>query len=61
MYKTHVPHVEGEKQKTSVHLLQLFKWSSRNDLWGTKLLMNLNQHEGEQIMTEFSFLGELIL
>ncbi len=30
-------------------------------LWTKKLHLTFNQHEGEEIMTEFSFLGKLSL
>ena len=57
--------------KTSPHLHQLFRrmmqhyclklWSSRNVLWATKLPLIFHHRGDEDIMTEFSYLGELML
>ena len=55
--------------KTSAHLHQFLKeycnivlqWSSRNVFWTTKLHPTFHWHGGEQIITEYPFLGELIL
>ena len=36
-------------------------WSSRNVLWTTKHQLTFHQHEGEEVMAEVKFLGELFL
>ena len=53
--------------KTGHHSLPLFGrfcntvflWNSTSVLWTNKISPTLSQHEGEQILTKLSFLGEL--
>ncbi len=49
---------ENNSQLTTIIEVNCDLWNS-NIVWTQKLHPSTHQHESEQIMTEFSFLGEL--